>query len=136
MEPVTCYLAEAFYNVAMFNQEKYYVAAGDEPAVHDAFVHFRTVQELLNREGGPVPSACLGRLRISRTTLGGLNPEQGVIEKTVDRRPLRQRRPGVFDRQADPRVPHPRGRDLNAGPHHGRLRSGPRRSCWLCGACP
>jgi hypothetical protein len=85
MEPVTCYLAEAFYNVAMFNQEKYYVAAGDEPAVHDAFVHFRTVQELLNREGGPVPSACLGRLRISRTTLGGLNPEQGIIEKTVDR---------------------------------------------------
>jgi hypothetical protein len=40
---------------------------------------------LLKREGGTVPSACLGRLRISRTTLGGLNPEQGVIEKTVDR---------------------------------------------------
>jgi hypothetical protein len=85
MEPVTCYLAEAFYNVAMFNQEKYYVAAGDEPAVHDAFVHFRTVQELLKREGGTVPSACLGRLRISRTTLRGLNPKQGVLEKTVDR---------------------------------------------------
>ena len=43
----------------MFNQQKYYVAAGDEPAVHDAFVHLRTVQELLNREGGTVPSACL-----------------------------------------------------------------------------
>jgi hypothetical protein len=84
MEPVTCYLAEAFYNVAMFNQEKYYVAAGDEPAVRDAVVHFRTVQELLNREGGAVPSVPLGRLRISRTTLGGLNPEQGVIEKTID----------------------------------------------------
>jgi hypothetical protein len=84
MEPVTCYLAEAFYNVAMFNQEKYYVAAGDERAVRDAFVHFRTVQELLNREGGAVPSVPLGRLRISRTTLGGLNPEQGVIEKTID----------------------------------------------------
>src|SRR5271166_4071050 len=69
----------------MFNQQKYYVAAGDEPAVHDAFVHLRTVQELLNREGGTVPSACLGRLRISRATLGGLNPEQGIIEKTVDR---------------------------------------------------
>jgi hypothetical protein len=88
VEPVTCYLAEAFYNIAMFNQEKYYVAAGDEPAVHDAFVHFRTVQavqDLLNREEGTVPPAYLGRLRISRTTLGGLNPEQGIIEKTVDR---------------------------------------------------
>jgi len=27
------------------HQQKYYVAAGDEPAVLDAFVHFRTVQE-------------------------------------------------------------------------------------------
>lgn len=41
MEPVTCYLAEAFYNVAMFNQEKYYVTESDERAVRDAFVYFR-----------------------------------------------------------------------------------------------
>jgi len=67
----------------MFNQQKYYVAAGDKPAVHDAFVHLRTVQELLNREGGTVPSACLGRLRISRTTLGGLNPERGSSRRRL-----------------------------------------------------
>jgi hypothetical protein len=85
MEPVTCYLAEAFFNIATFNHEKYYVAAGDEPAVHDAFVHFRTVQELLDREGGAVPTAHLGRLRVCRTTLRGLNPEPGVLEKTIDR---------------------------------------------------
>ena len=85
MDPVTCYRAEALFNIATFNHEKYYVAEGDERAVRDAFVHFRTVQEVLDREGDAVPSACLGRLRISCTTLGGLNPEQGVIEKTVDR---------------------------------------------------
>ncbi|HMB05353.1 MAG TPA: hypothetical protein VKP69_16655 [Isosphaeraceae bacterium] len=66
------------------SQEKYYVAAGDEGAVHDAFVHFRTVQELFDRDGGAVPSVPLGRLRISRTTLGGLNPEPGFLEKTID----------------------------------------------------
>jgi hypothetical protein len=96
MESVTCYLAEAFFDVESFNHEKYYVAEGDEQAVWDAFVHFQTIQELLkeslNQDGGEVLSVHLGRLRICRTTLGGLNttlgglnPERGVIEKTTDR---------------------------------------------------
>jgi hypothetical protein len=85
MEPVTCYLAEAFFDVKLFNHEKYYVAAGDERAVRDAFVHFQTIHKLLNGDGCAVPSVHLGRLRICRTTLGGLNPKQGVIEETTNR---------------------------------------------------
>ena len=38
MEPVTCYLADAFYNVARFNQERYYVAAGDEVVTSAMFL--------------------------------------------------------------------------------------------------
>src|SRR5512142_2838523 len=84
MEPVTCYLAEAVFNAAKLDHERYYLAAGDEPAVRDAFVHFRTLQEELNRQEAAIPSVLLGRLRISRITLGGLDPARGGIALTID----------------------------------------------------